>query len=260
VLTRAIGSAAESLFHKGYDVEDWASSMQQAKSWLTDCMNNHSICQGSLSVGESDFVPTRLINVGTAGSQMVYLQCHCDQSTTRLPYATLSHCWGRSKTLQLTAATEQRLLSGIPISELAQTFQEAIFTVQQLGIQFIWMDTLSIFQDSDNDWQREASRMSKVYNYAVVNIAADIAADSDAGCRHKRPKWSIEPCTVTSTWSDTGNGLYQLWDAKLWKQSFQNMPLRQRAWVVQEMLLAPRVLHLCGTQMWWVSGICTAYM
>ncbi len=48
--------------------------------------------------------------------------------------------------------TLDRLTEGIEISELAQTFQDAILRARALGIHFMWIDSLCIFQDSQEDW------------------------------------------------------------------------------------------------------------
>jgi hypothetical protein len=40
-------------------------------------------------------------------------------------------------------------------------------------------------------------------------------------------------------------------DTDFWYYSFRNKPLMKRAWVVQELFLAPRVLHLNKMEMFW---------
>ena len=50
-----------------------------------------------------------------------------------------------------------------------------------MGIRFIWIDSLCIIQDSQEDWLQETPRMTSVYGGALFNIAATLGADSDAG-------------------------------------------------------------------------------
>ena len=151
----------------------------------------------------------------------------------------------------MTSKSLHQLQEGIAISELGQTFQDAIFTARSLGIQFIWIDSLCILQDSARDWQQEAHLMTSVYRFATLNIAASVAADSEAGCFPDRSTSMIKPCTVQSAWVDRHNYSYLLYHENLWADAFKDMPLMKRAWVVQELLLAPRVLHLGGTQLFW---------
>lgn len=44
-------------------------------------------------------------------------------------------------------------------------------------ISYIWIDSLCIIQDDNNDWQRESSTMSKVYAGSTLNIVAAAAED-----------------------------------------------------------------------------------
>lgn len=93
--------------------------------------------------------------------------------------------------------------------------------------------------------------MSSVYRFATLNIAASVAADSEAGCFPDRSTSTIKPCTVQSAWVDCHNYSYLLYYENFWHDAFKDMPLMKRAWVVQELLLAPSVLHLGGTQLFW---------
>ena len=50
---------------------------------------------------------------------------------------------------------------------------------------------------------------------------------------------------------DCHNYSYLLYYENFWEDAFKDMPLMKRAWVVQELLLAPSVLHLGGMQLFW---------
>lgn len=93
--------------------------------------------------------------------------------------------------------------------------------------------------------------MSNVYRDAILNIAASVAVDSDAGCFPEKNPSLIKSCTVQTEWVDCQNDSYYLYHDNFWQASFKDMPLMKRAWVVQELLLAPRVLHLSDTQLFW---------
>ena len=199
----------------------------------------------------TDYSPTRLLQIGQPSGEKIRLLLNPKREGTKVQYATLSHCWGNSHILKLTSKSLKYLQEGIAISELGQTFQDAIFTAGSLGIQFIWIDSLCILQDSGQDWQREAHLMSSVYRFATLNIAASVAADSEAGCLPDRGTTMIKPCTVQSAWVDCHNYSYLLYYDNFWEDAFKHMPLMKRAWVVQELLLATRVLYLGGTQLFW---------
>jgi hypothetical protein len=76
---------------------------------------------------------------------------------------TLTHRWGPSQVdrIVLTKDTHPQLLEGVPLSALAQVFQDAIYICRHLEIGHICIDSLCIFQGKANtqDWQHEASLM-----------------------------------------------------------------------------------------------------
>lgn len=132
------------------DPATWSSSMVTARKWLHQCLEGHKRCRAT-QWSESSNTPTRLLQIGQPSAEEICLLLYPQREGIKIQYATLSHCWGTSYSLKLTSTSLQRLLKGIPISELGQTFQDAIFTAQSLGIQFIWIDSLCIFQDSRED-------------------------------------------------------------------------------------------------------------
>ncbi|KAF8850026.1 HET-domain-containing protein [Acephala macrosclerotiorum] len=229
----------------------WTSSMILARKWLHRCLESHNRCLSAQTSGLTNFIPTRLLQIGEPSADKIRLLLYPDRAGIEIQYTTLSHCWGTSHVLKLTSTSLQRLQGGIAISDLGQTFQDAIFTARSLGIQFIWIDSLCIFQDSREDWQREAPLMSNYYRSAMLNIAASVAADNKAGCFPDRNQSLIKPCTIETAWVDCQNENYYLYRYDFWRHAFKDMPLMKRAWVVQELILAPRILHLSGTQLFW---------
>ena len=225
--------------------------MVSVRKWLDECLESHERCRSAPWSTLVNNLPTRLIQIGQPSVQKIRLLLHPKREGTTIRYATLSHCWGISPILRLTSTTLRSLQEGIAISELGQTFQDAVFAARSLGIQFIWIDSLCILQDSQEDWQREAPYMSSIYRYAILNIAASIAADNKAGCFPSRDTSLIKPCTIQTTWVDCQNENYNLYHDSFWHYAFDDMPLMKRAWVVQELLLAPRILHLTGKQLFW---------
>jgi Heterokaryon incompatibility protein (HET) len=65
---------------------------------------------------------------------------------------------------------------GMPINSLPKTFQDAMIVAKHLSMQYIWIDSLCILQDSIEDWQQESAKMMNIYRYAELNITATAAA------------------------------------------------------------------------------------
>lgn len=90
-------------------------------------------------------------------------------------YAALSHVWGdveAAPPLKTIRGNYDEMKEGIPLFRLPPNFADAVETCRRLGVQFIWIDSLCIIQDSDEDWQQEAGTMHEVYRNAEVTIVA----------------------------------------------------------------------------------------
>ena len=220
-----------------------------AEGWLSECLDHHTRCKYVASV--EDYCPTRLIDV-RANSLSCELRLYSTSNgPIKQPYMTLSHCWGRARILQLTSLTHERLQQGFTLAELPQTFQDAIMVTRALGVNFLWIDALCIIQDSLVDWQHEATMMSQVSSNSRCNLSALNAHDSTEGLFLYRENSSLPYCTVTACRKFRRKRIYEFAYTDVWSDSVQYAPLTRRAWVLQERLLAPRVLHFGKRQLLW---------
>ncbi|KAE8448764.1 hypothetical protein EG329_008980 [Mollisiaceae sp. DMI_Dod_QoI] len=105
----------------------------------------------------------------------------CETSGLVSRYITLSHRWTESTSASSTTSLnfEKRKVV-IEILELSQTFQDAISVTRRLGVQYLWIDSLCIIQDSPDDWTRESHHMMSIYELAWLNISA-AGSDSEDG-------------------------------------------------------------------------------
>ena len=78
-------------------------------------------------------------------------------------YAALSHCWGKVRPLTTTSTNLNQHLISIPLSSMPEMFQDAVIASRELGIRYLWIDSLCIIQDSVEDWELECSKMGRVY-------------------------------------------------------------------------------------------------
>lgn len=220
-----------------------------ARGWLSECLSHHTRCKHVPSA--EDYYPTRLIDVRVNSSNCELRLYPTSNGPIKEPYMTLSHCWGKARFLQLTSLTRDRLQQGFALAELPPTFQDAIMVTRALGLNFLWIDALCIIQDSLVDWQHEATTMSHVYSNSMCNISALDAHDSTGGLFFDRETSNIPYCTFTACRKFKGKRLYELAYTDFWSDSVHHAPLTRRAWVVQERLLSPRVLHFGKRQLLW---------
>jgi hypothetical protein len=214
-------------------------SLDLAKSWLKRCVELHRYCQ-TRSPEKFDY-PTRLLNIGSGVLKLAL----ASEISNRAPYATLSHCWGKSMPLKLLNDNFANFRIGISHSELCKTFNDAIIVARHLGINYIWIDSLCIIQDNPEDWLQESAKMSSVYSCSTINIAATGAKDGTIGCFFKG-LWNFQlPIPMrkeTRFWEFSLSHPYR---------KLNNEPLLDRAWVFQERFLAPRTLHFTSSQIFW---------
>ncbi|KAH7028792.1 heterokaryon incompatibility protein-domain-containing protein [Microdochium trichocladiopsis] len=215
--------------HTGSD-----ASLDQARRWLGKCIDSHQDCGSDRDI---TFRPSRLLYLGSSDIRLHTSQDYPDD----LRYMTLSHCWGR---LQSTRLQQGNLdffrRNAIPQEALPKTFRDAIRLARHLGADYLWIDRLCIIQDSLEDWQAESVMMGEVYRNSLCNIAATTALDSSEGCLYPRDPRMLQPTPLV-------DGFY------LCNRTSLDHPyhLYTRAWVLQEILLAPRTLHCADSQLYW---------
>ena len=173
----------------------------------------------------------------------VYLE---DSDMTRsYEYVTLSHCWGNVQPIYLTKKTEGTLRAGIKSQNLPKTFRDAVVICLRLGFQYIWIDSLSIFQDNLQDWATVAASMRSVYKNASLNVAASGATDSSVGLSFERNPLAFQPFCVTI------NSAYWVYPPDWPALAIQTGPLNKRAWVLQERILSTRIIHFTAAGPRW---------
>jgi Heterokaryon incompatibility protein (HET) len=229
------------------------TSWKVATSWIKQCVQYHSNCTASSR--NRDFIPTRLIDVGLPGSSDAPKLYISDATkSSGIEYVTLSHCWGKKPILRLLTTNIECLQARIPTKQLPRTFQQAIILTKKMGHRYIWIDSLCILQDSEIDWNREASLMGDVYKHSFCNISATAAEDGRAGLIFPRNPLLISPCEIEVTSKSTASikkGLYRVVDMSLWEREIDAAPLNTRGWVFQERFLAPRKLSFGAKQLFW---------
>ncbi|KAH6694906.1 heterokaryon incompatibility protein-domain-containing protein [Leptodontidium sp. MPI-SDFR-AT-0119] len=123
----------------------------------------------------------RLLDVRQSEEGWVRLvETHTEQG----PYIALSHCWGHEtrRPIRTTRATFKGYLDGIPFISLPKTFQDAVKICRESDVRYLWIDSLCIIQDNEDDWLRESAHMGTIYENARLAIAESSARDSTEGC------------------------------------------------------------------------------
>jgi hypothetical protein len=173
-------------------------------------------------------------------------------------YATLSHCWGTLSVLKLTSNNIRMLESGMSLNLLCKTFQHAANVLQLLGLEYIWIDSLCIIQDDKQDWNTESKRMGGIYGSSAINIAATSAKDGNGGLFFAKPDATMQTYRLKVQQRSGSSKWYDCIESGLADTCRYTTPLGERAWVLQERLLAPRTLHFGSSQIFWECDSLTA--
>lgn len=261
-----------------------AKSFGRVQEWIRTCNDHH----GCAPVEPQ--LPTRILDLGTDPSISRIALIESDAQYGR--YIALSYCWGKAgEQLTTTTATLEDHKHGINIGELPQTFQDIVLLARKLEVRYIWIDSLCIIQDDENDWEAEAPKMSQVYSNSYLTVAASSSKSSSEGCFPSSRLFSYistdgissgegsirNPLEfVEADFRVSGDKQCRLYFAKEWMRASNKIQplvyctgtfgqtfdpvaieyLSSRAWTLQERLLSPRTLHYGQQQMFWECKKC----
>ncbi|KAL7926466.1 heterokaryon incompatibility domain-containing protein [Trichoderma austrokoningii] len=232
--------------------------------WLGACKRDHPCCRETLSGALLDEarlpeLPSRVMHV--AGNSVRLLP----SGGRRGRYATLSHCWGSSgrQPLKTTRANLEEHLDDIPWASIPKTFQDAITVTRNIGLEYVWIDSLCIVQDDHRDWLTESKRMGSIYERAEVTIAASHTPGCWEGFFFARcpPPPSVEmPNFFSHHETDAASKAIQVFATIRRDTATNTFPefgaLNSRAWATQEWLLSRRIVFFTkGAIIWSCKAI-----
>jgi Heterokaryon incompatibility protein (HET) len=221
------------------------SAFAPARQWLRVCdsASNPIGCRNTDKVP----MPTRLIQIQAGDHPRVPRICLMSPER-HVEYAALSYCWGGDQAWKTTEANMQAAHSSIEFSTFPRTIQDAVHVTQGIGLQNLWVDSLCIIQDNEDDVIHEIAKMSDIFTGAYVTIVAASAASSCHGFLQPRTLPGREngfrfPCRLPN--GSHGEGFLAP------GVEAPHDPILSRAWVLQETVLSPRLLYCSFRQLQW---------
>lgn len=204
-----------------------------AREWLHSCEKQHVSCKQRIrqsNLGK----PTRLLDV--SGNPYLFTALGHER------YAALSYSWGGETALMLTNATKDQFAKYLPAEALPPTIADAVITTQALGLDYLWVDALCIFQDSEEDFLSETTKMGDIYRGSDITIQGSSAAKtSDHLFAHR------DISHIRLPWRNAAQSaeyVYLREDSAITSQHWKRAPINTRGWCLQESLLATRSLWL----------------
>lgn len=196
----------------------------------------------------------------------------CPNSVTPFvaePYITLSYCWGGEQPYQTTNARIVSRDLTLNWDLLPKTIQDAIKVTKKLGYRFLWVDSLCIPQDDENEKQKQIAKMPQIYSKSTITLVASRAECATDGFLQERDLTKMPGLTLmaklpfvnpalrnTSPKSPghvTKTKKASIYIAHLdWRNvSYVFEPLDLRGWALQERYLSTRVLEYGTRQVSW---------
>lgn len=228
------------------------------RHWVRTCEDHSEKCGPT----ESE-LPTRVIDVGKRGNREA-LRLYTPHEGEMGSYIALSHRWTRDNFCTHPCNFSARLGTGIGFSSLPARFQDAVIVTQELGVKYLWIDSICIIQkhtsprstcpqecNGEADWLREGSKMENYFGSAYCTLAAvSSAADhTDRGFldRHQPLRW-IKSAQVPRNHVPVSD------DINNFHRDVEKSELNKRGWVLQERALSRRTIHFTATQAYWECG------
>ncbi|KAF7535592.1 hypothetical protein G7054_g5208 [Neopestalotiopsis clavispora] len=152
------------------------------RSWVCDCNDWHGLGCTEAPRGPSDekdpaFDPfLRLLDLEE--DRLVELP---DPG----PYVALSYVWGIKPVFKTLEANVEELKCPGGLSRHCELFpksiRDAMALTQTLDYRYIWIDSICIIQDSEEDKAKQLAAMDHVYSRAALTIVAASGDGADAG-------------------------------------------------------------------------------
>lgn len=208
--------------------------------WVSSCVDSKSDQHAGCSKTRENIAPLRLLDVMDGDTVRLV-----ETEGLILNYAILSYCWGPSTAMVVARTLKSNIsmrMAAFPFSSLPPTLQDGITAARKLKIQYIWIDSICIVQDSD-EWLTESKRMMSYYEHACLTIIPIVCSSADQGFLGPRPRWINK--WLTGTWvGQPDRGLhfyYPHWEHV--DDEATNSTWGTRAWTFQERLLSVRTVY-----------------
>lgn len=232
--------------------------------WIRDCNDNHKC----VDTQAEPFLPTRLLDVGPQHSERSRLICDTRGFSKDKRYLAMSHRWGAPLTPgepnpyggQIVCTLEsniRRLQEGVTDSELPPKYRDGVYITRQLGIHYLWIDSLCIIQhdrndpldkDQGRDWAKEAERMEQVFRSAYATIAASCASSAAEHFLVPRPETRFITLKTGDNWYHASEAIDSFFE------DVEQGELNKRAWVFQERALSRRTIYFTEKLTYWECG------
>ncbi len=236
----------------GRRVDQDHANLELVREWLDICNTHH---MGSCNLNNTSRMAFpkhfRLIDVTR------------DKIVSELPgpkprYIALTYVWGENKmgfemprTLKAAVHTDDTGVEVIDLPTfLPRTVRDALEVTRSLGFTYLWVDSLCIIQDDEEDRQSQINMMDEIYKNASLTVAAGSSPHADWGLpgisiprlksqqmeRIGQREFAVAFPSLKGIDSNFGDRINLVWNT--------------RGWTLQEKVLSKRLLLFTDFQMY----------
>ena len=221
------------------------ADLPRCKTWLDACCEKHQSCgeAASAPAGRSRDTPIKLIDVGSR-----YVVSFA--SKAKLEYATLSYVCGPGYSLCVLQGSDQwtKDSSGNPQHPLPEvipaTISDTMLLVKALDIRHLWVDSICIAQDDEEEKATQIRAMFSIYDDAKICIVSASGLDSHTPLPGVSISRAPLLCRQVTLKANMTLGLpYPALGTQLERYRYM-----KRAWPYQEVLLSKRTLFFTSDE------------
>lgn len=247
------------------EVQSYADA-DLAKEWLAECESHKH------SQSEADHRSDYLFQ--SPGFRLIDAEEEClVQEAEKRDYTALSYVWGGlptvlrpdpdsdTKPILLTTKDNVESLSkpgGLSPQNVEEsggripsTVRDAMDFTRQLGMRYLWVDTLCIIQDDPEDAGRLIAAMDDVYANATATLIAASGTDADAGLPGVSPR-SLTSQSPIKIPLPADQGFLNLSTClPSLSEEVRAAKWHTRGWTFQEQALSRRCLYFTPTEMFY---------
>ncbi|KAI4212476.1 MAG: hypothetical protein LQ351_004728 [Letrouitia transgressa] len=208
------------------------------KDWMQSCSVQHKKCRSPiLSIAREQNI--RLVDVQ---------DYRIVSATPTEKYVALSYVWGPTTLLLLVQNTISQFsfINGLKHLIIPRTISDAIQLVKDIGQRYLWVDSLCIVQDDNNDKQQQLPIMDSIFSDAELVVVVAAGSDANSGIpgiqRYQRG---------ISQRIEIINGTQFITTQPPIQQALKKSVWSSRGWTFQEAILARRALVFTENLVYW---------
>ncbi|KAI4231922.1 MAG: hypothetical protein L6R40_007577 [Gallowayella cf. fulva] len=220
--------------HRGFSIRCPVIDFELVKKWYHHCLTGQ--CGSNPTVIQEKNMPEGFRLIDVMNNCIVDFHHEYD-------YVALSYVWGGVATLQNKKAIRKELTKAGALTrrshKLPNTIKDAIELTDNLGERYLWVDSLCIIQDDDEDKALQIAAMDLIYSSAILTIAAASGASADTGL----PGMSARPRDFERH-IEKAQGVYLANRPTIFSNAVNDSTWNSRAWTLQERVVSTRVLYV----------------